>query len=106
MRQRDLGKRADQKAAKTVNFDVPVLDAIEAHAKRQGTTVSHIVNWACIEKVMSKARYYNDMVLYHEEQAAKYAFLRDKEMERKQFEIAVKMTTTEDDKIEYLKGFK
>jgi hypothetical protein len=82
MRAKDMEKNANEKAAKTVSFDKPVLEQMESLAKIQNTTVSNLVNWACRRTVMNEIKYYNEMALYHEQQRAKFEFLRNRETEK------------------------
>jgi hypothetical protein len=51
---------------------------IDVVKRKDGTTVSNIVNWICKKNITSMVRFYNDMALYHAQEQAKYEFLRNK----------------------------
>lgn len=78
MRKQDQDKRQDQKAAKTINFDKLVLEAVEIKARKVGTSVSNLVNLATKKMVMNDVKFHNEMSLYYAEQMAKHEFLRNR----------------------------
>jgi len=62
------------KATKTLNFDMSVLVRLEKVAKRQGTTVSNLVNALCRRYIMTDESFYSEMAKesYLEFQKMKY----------------------------------
>ena len=90
MRKIDEDKKANEKAAKTINFEKPVLEAIEERSRKTGMNESKLVNWICKEGLMNKIKFYNDMALFHAQEQAKYEFLRNKEVEKQQIRIELR----------------
>jgi hypothetical protein len=76
MRKKDETKRMDEKAIKTINFEVPVLRALEIKSRENHTTVSKLVNLACRRMVMDEALFLDSMALFHEQERAKFEFLK------------------------------
>ena len=90
MRKIDEEKKANEKAAKTISFEKPVLEAIEEKARKTGMNESKLVNWACKQVLMNETKFFNDMALYHAQEQAKYEFLRNQAAERQQIRIELR----------------
>jgi len=65
MRKIDEKKNSNEKAAKCISFDKPVLLKLEEIAKKENTDVSKIVNKIIRETVMIDAIYFREMKKYH-----------------------------------------
>ena len=77
MRKIDQEKTIYEKAAKSINFDIPVLRKLEERSRTEGTTVSKFVNTVIRRIVMNDADYYKELAKQHAIQLAKYNHLKE-----------------------------
>lgn len=65
-----MGRKAkgiipDERIGKTINFEKPVLKAIEERARISGSSVSTLVNGVCRSLILSDEEYYRYMAKEH-----------------------------------------
>ena len=65
------------KIIKTINFDKIVLDKLEDKARKEGTTVSNLVNFTCKKMILKDINYYKEMAKHHYLEFQKYKYLKD-----------------------------
>ena len=77
MRKKDINKPNTSKAAKTINFDKIVLETLELRAKKEGTTVSNLVNIVCRQVVMTDTVFCREMSKFHYLKFQEFQFLKN-----------------------------
>lgn len=77
MRRADEDKSPLKYASKTINFEKKVLEQLENIAKREGTSVSKLMNFTARKNVINELKFHTDMALFHEQERAKHEFLRN-----------------------------
>ncbi len=77
MRTKDKDKPVLSKASRTVNFDKVILEELEDKARKENTTVSHLVNHICRQQLLTNATYFRFMAKHHQIEFQKYNYLKE-----------------------------
>lgn len=77
MRTQDKHKLANEKASRTINFEVSVLRTLEKRARQENTKVNYIVNRACKLHVMQDRNYYREIKKHYYMLFKEYEYLEE-----------------------------
>ena len=78
MRKKDKNNPTSGKAAKTINFDKIVLEKLEDKARKEGSTVTNIVNMLCKQIILNDEKYYREMAKYHYLKFQEFNYMKER----------------------------
>ena len=76
MRKIDKHKGPDEKAGKTISFDKVILERLEIRARKEGKTVSELVNLLC-KCVVDEKTFFTEMARYHNKEMQRFLALKN-----------------------------
>ncbi len=77
MRKKDKDNPSSGKAAKTINFDKVVLEALEEKARKENSTVTNIVNMLCKQIILKDENYYREMAKHHYMKFQEFNYMKE-----------------------------